>query len=89
MHTAVPDTHTKIPPYVLVHEFAIYIPGIRYHCNIYVVLGFPPPSDDVCRLVHIYIKSHPGSFCFRGFLLSGKLLVINVEDHDAHCRMAR
>ena len=29
------------------------------------------------------------SFSFRGFLLSGKLRVINAEDHAAHCRMAR
>ena len=29
------------------------------------------------------------SFCFRGFLHSGKLWVIRVEDHAAHCRMAR
>ena len=30
-----------------------------------------------------------GSFCFRGFLISEKLRVINVEDHAARCRMAR
>ena len=29
------------------------------------------------------------SFCFLGFLLSGKLRVIKVEDHAAHCRMTR
>ena len=29
------------------------------------------------------------SFFLRGFLLSGKLWVINVEDHAAHCRIVR
>ena len=35
-------------------------------------------------LMHAWV-----SFCFRDFLLSGKLGMINVEDHAAHCRMAR
>ena len=34
-------------------------------------------------------KINNKNICFRGFLLSGKLWVIHVEDHAAHCLMAR
>ena len=38
---------------------------------------------------HLFINIGRVSFCFRGFLLSGKLWVIHAEDHAAHCRMAK
>ena len=37
----------------------------------------------------VLVTININTICFRGFLLSGKLWVIHVEDHAAHCLMAR